>query len=100
MERVFFDLEMPLVKILAEMELAGVKLDIPLLREALGRLRGAAHRAGTGDLRLAGGEFNINSPQLGETLFVRMGLPTGKKTRGKTGFSTDISVPGRARRRA
>jgi DNA polymerase-1 len=93
MERLFFDLEMPLVAILAEMELSGVKLDIPLLEklsagfgEQLANLEREIHR-------LAGGEFNINSPkQLGETLFVRMGLPTGKKTKGKTGYSTDISV--------
>jgi DNA polymerase I len=93
MERLFFDLEMPLVKILAEIELAGVKLDIPLLEKLSAgfgeQLAGLEREI----FRLAGGEFNINSPkQLGETLFVRMGLPTGKKTKGKTGFSTDISV--------
>ena len=93
MERLFFDLEMPLVKILAEMELAGVKLDIPLLRKLSDGFGEQLTALELEIFRLAGGEFNINSPkQLGETLFVRMGLPTGKKTRGKTGFSTDISV--------
>ncbi len=93
MERLFYEVEMPLVKILAEMELAGVKLDLKLLRELS---EGFGEQLGTLEqeiYRLAGSEFNINSPkQLGETLFVRMGLPTGKKTKGKTGFSTDISV--------
>jgi DNA polymerase I len=93
MERLFFEVEMPLVKILAEMELAGVKLDLKLLRElsaGFGRQLAELER----DIyRLAGTEFNINSPkQLGETLFVQLGLPTGKKTKGKTGFSTDVSV--------
>ena len=93
MERLFFDLEMPLVKILAEMELAGVKLDIPLLRKLSDGFGEQLAALELEIFRLAGGEFNINSPkQLGETLFVRMGLQTGKKTRGKTGFSTDISV--------
>ena len=93
MERLFFDLEMPLVKILAEMELAGVKLDIPLLEKLSAGFGEQLSALELEIFRLAGGEFNINSPkQLGETLFVRMGLPTGKKTKGKTGFSTDISV--------
>ncbi|MCM2356879.1 MAG: DNA polymerase I [Geobacteraceae bacterium] len=93
MERLFFEVEMPLVKILAEMELAGVKLDLKLLRklsDGFGEQLALLERE---IYRLAGGEFNINSPkQLGEALFVRMGLPTGKKTKGKSGFSTDISV--------
>jgi DNA polymerase-1 len=91
MERLFFDLEMPLVTILAEMELTGVCLDL----ELLGRLS-----TGFGEqlsllereiYTLAGGEFNINSPkQLGEVLFVRLGLPSGKKTKGKTALSTNV----------
>jgi DNA polymerase I len=93
MERLFNDVEMPLVKILAEMELAGVKLDLTLLRELSEGFEGQLTRLEQEIYRLAGSEFNINSPkQLGETLFVRMGLPAGKKTKGKTGFSTDISV--------
>jgi DNA polymerase-1 len=93
MTRLFHDVEMPLVKILAEIELTGVKLDIRLLHELSAgfgeQLAGLEQEI----YRLAGSEFNINSPkQLGETLFVRMGLPSGKKTKGKTGFSTDISV--------
>jgi len=91
MERLFAEVEMPLVPILAEMELAGVKLDLQLLRrlsgrfgEELGRLEGEIHR-------LAGTDFNINSPkQLGEVLFERLKLPVGKKTKGKTGWSTNI----------
>jgi DNA polymerase-1 len=91
MERLFHEVEMPLVTILAEMELAGVKLDL----ELLGRLS-ASFGAQLAQLEreiydLAGGEFNINSPkQLGEVLFVRLGLPSGKKTKGKTALSTNV----------
>ncbi len=91
MDRLLFDLEMPLVPILAEMELAGVRLDLPLLAEL-----SAGLGAQLADLEreihiLAGGEFNVNSPkQLGEVLFERLKLPVGKKTKGKTGWSTNV----------
>ena len=91
MEKLFFELEMPLVKILAEMELAGVKLDLPLLRELSDGFGEQLVLLEREICRLADCEFNINSPkQLGETLFVKMGLQTGKKTKGKSGFSTDL----------
>jgi DNA polymerase I len=91
MEKLFFEIEMPLMEILARMELCGVKLDLQLMKELSARfgkqlceLEGQIHE-------LAGGPFNINSPkQLGEMLFVRMGLSTGKKTKGKTGYSTNV----------
>lgn len=91
MERLFFDVEMPLVPILAEMELAGVKLDLELLGELsagfgkqLAELEGMV-------MGLAPEPFNINSPkQLGEVLFEKLKLPTGKKTKTKTGWSTNV----------
>ncbi|GFE57640.1 DNA polymerase I [Geobacter sp. AOG1] len=91
LEGLFFELEMPLVMILAEMELAGVKLDLPLLARLsagfgtqMGELEGRIHA-------LAPGPFNINSPkQLGEVLFEQLKLPTGKKTKTKTGWSTNV----------
>ncbi|QSV46252.1 DNA polymerase I [Geobacter benzoatilyticus] len=91
MERLFFDVEMPLVQILAEMELAGVKLDLELLGELsagfgkqLAELEGMV-------MGLAPEPFNINSPkQLGEMLFEKLKLPTGKKTKTKTGWSTNV----------
>ena len=91
MEELLFATEMPLLEILAEMELTGVKLDLPLMRElsaGFGRelidLESRIHE-------LTGGPFNINSPkQLGEMLFERLGLAVGKKTKGKTGWSTNV----------
>jgi DNA polymerase-1 len=91
MEELFFELEMPLVKILAEMELAGVLLDLPLLRKLSDGFGEQLSGLERDIFRLAGTEFNINSPkQLGEVLFERMQLPVGKKTRTKSGWSTNV----------
>ena len=93
LEPLFHNIEMPLVAILAEMEDHGVLLDTQLLA---GLSTDFASRLAELEKRifdLAGGPFNINSPkQMGEVLFERMGLKTGKKTRGKTGWSTDNEV--------
>ena len=83
--------EMPLCRVLAEMELAGCRVDARALA-AFGEL--LSDRAGEIQQRIydmAGEEFNINSPkQLGGILFDKLGLPHGKKT--KTGWSTNADV--------
>ena len=83
--------EMPLCRVLAEMELAGCRVDGQALT-AFGELlatRIAELEQSVYDL--AGEKFNINSPkQLGEILFGKLGLPHGKKT--KTGWSTNAEV--------
>jgi len=93
MEKLFHEIEMPLVTILCEMERHGVLLDTRLLADLSTdfslKLKGLEERIFT----LANGPFNLNSPkQMGEVLFERMGLQSGKKTKGKTGFSTDNEV--------
>jgi DNA polymerase-1 len=91
MDSLFFELEMPLVKILAEMEMQGVRLDLELLRELSGLFSGQLAALEREIFASAGCEFNINSPkQLGEVLFDRLKLPAGRKT--KTGWSTDMDV--------
>ena len=91
MERLFFELEMPLVKIIAEMELYGVKLDLPLLQRLSDGFGSQLASLEHDIFALASGEFNINSPkQLGEVLFERLQLPAGKKTKTKTGWSTNV----------
>ncbi len=93
MERLYFDLEMPLVKILAEMELYGVKVDLPLLKELSDGFSAQLASLEKDIFSQAGCEFNINSPkQLGDVLFGKLGLPSGKKTKTKTGWSTDMDV--------
>jgi DNA polymerase-1 len=93
MEDLFHTIEMPLVPILAEMENQGVLLDTRLLAglstDFSARLAELEGRI----FALAAGPFNLNSPkQMGEVLFERMNLQSGKKTKGKTGLSTDNEV--------
>ncbi len=91
LETLYRDLEMPLVKVLAEMEFNGIRVDAEYLgrmsvefTKEIERLRGEIHE-------MAGETFNIDSPkQLGDVMFNRMGLPVIK--RSKTGPSTDADV--------
>ena len=88
LESVFRDIELPLIPILAEMEMTGIRIDTQYLKqlskelaERLNGLTGKIHD-------LAGEKFNINSPkQLSTILFEKQKLPPGKKT--KTGYSTN-----------
>jgi DNA polymerase-1 len=87
----FNDIELPLVKVLARMEIKGVKVDVErldlLARGFSERLEVSAEKIH----HMAGESFNINSPQqLGRILFDKLGLPIGKKT--KTGYSTAMEV--------
>ena len=84
-------LELPLSKVLAEMELSGIVVEKDVLADIDRELAGLENTLTAEIYQLAGREFNINSPkQLGEILFVDMGIPPVKKT--KTGFSTDVEV--------
>ncbi|MBF0215254.1 MAG: DNA polymerase I, partial [Magnetococcales bacterium] len=90
-ERLYRTIELPLIPVLGEMELAGALVD----REALQTLSDTFNaRRGvlTEQIYAVSGEpFNINSTQqLGEILFGKMGIKGGKRT--KTGFSTDVDV--------
>lgn len=91
LDDLFFSLEMPLVPVLGDMELAGVRLDTAHFEALSTRYAKALGEAETKIYAEAGGEFNIASPkQVAETLFTKMGIKPTKKT--KTGFSTDESV--------
>ena len=91
LEKLYADIELPLVEVLATMEQNGIYIN----REELDK-KGAELEARLKALQediyvLAGTEFNINSPkQLGEVLFERLELPPVKKT--KTGYSTNAEV--------
>ena len=91
LEKLYSEMELPLCRVLAEMEAAGVLVDADALHRFGDMLR-ARIAACEGEIyRYAGTEFNINSPkQLGEVLFERLQLPAGKKT--KTGYSTNVEV--------
>ena len=87
----FETIEMPLIKILGEMELAGIHLDSAALDSYNKDLQKEISAAEKEIYAEVGHEFNIASPkQLQEVLFTERGLPHGKKT--KTGYSTDTSV--------
>jgi DNA polymerase-1 len=90
---VFETMELPLVEVLACMELAGVKIDTALLAE-MSRDMQRQIEAVTREIHaLAGGEFNLNSPpQLREVLFDRLGLKSGKKTAKTRAASTAEEV--------
>ena len=91
LERLFREVELPLVRVLAQMEAAGVKMDPYRLGEITARLRDRVDELHDEIIRLAGIEFTVASPQqLAEVLFGRLGLEPGKK--GKTGYSTDARV--------
>lgn len=85
------DVETPLVRVLFDMERAGIKVEPETLRSFGDRLRERQKQLETEIYSLTGEEFNINSPkQLGVILFEKLGLKAPKKT--KTGYSTDARV--------
>ncbi|OGW55163.1 MAG: DNA polymerase I [Nitrospirae bacterium RBG_13_43_8] len=91
LERVYFDIEMPLIHVLADMEEAGVKIDSEMLKHIAKELERELDAIQKRIYFLAGEEFNINSPkQLSIVLFQNLGFQPTKKT--KTGFSTELSV--------
>ena len=83
--------EMPLIPVLSLMERKGIKIDVSYFKNYSSELEKELAKIEKSIYEEAGEEFNINSPkQLGDILFVKMNLPSGKKT--KTGYSTDVMV--------
>ena len=90
-EELYKSLELPLVRVLADMELNGIKVDKDELEKMSKELAEKIDVLQKDITQMAGEEFNINSPkQLGVVLFERLALPVQKKT--KTGYSTDAEV--------
>jgi DNA polymerase-1 len=91
LEKLFIEIEMPLMEVLADMERVGVKINADFLKHMSEKLGSEMRRIEKTIYELAGTEFNINSPkQLAEILFVKLNLTPTKKT--KTGFSTNMDV--------
>ena len=87
----FYDMEMPLIYVLADMEKYGIKVDKAALLAYQKRLGESLDGMEEEIYTLAGEKFNLNSPkQLGVILFEKLGLKGGKKT--KTGYSTAADV--------
>ena len=87
----FQEIELPLTRVLIEMESAGIYLDCYRLGEITGKIQDQMEGLETCIYELAGEKFNLGSPQqLGRVLFERLGLPRQRKT--KTGYSTDAKT--------
>lgn len=88
---IFDKLESRLIPVLAQMEETGIKIDKKYFGEFQNELEEKINMLQNEIYELAGEEFNIDSPQqLGEVLFEKLQIPSGKKT--KTGYSTNVEV--------
>ena len=93
MDRLYEEIERPLIALLARMEILGVRVDPKVLRAMSGELEGEIGRLEKQIHELAGCVFNINSPrQLGDVLFHKLGLQAGRRTKVTKGFSTSIDI--------
>ncbi|MCM1577313.1 MAG: DNA polymerase I [Ruminococcus sp.] len=93
MDMLYHEVELPLTEVLASMEHEGVQPDTDGIRAFGNGLIGEIEGLEQQIYFRAGHEFNISSPkQLGVVLFEEMGLPHGKKTKTKTGYSTGADV--------
>lgn len=91
MDRLFYEIEMPLIFTLFDMELAGIRIEADALKEYGDSLGTRIVELEQEIYELAGEKFNINSPkQLGVILFDKLNMPHAKKT--KTGYSTAADV--------
>lgn len=91
MEKLMFDIELPLAEVLASMQHIGFRVDSDRLAQYGAQLGERISLLEEQIYNLAGEKFNINSPkQLGQLLFEKMNIPGGKKT--KTGYSTDADA--------
>lgn len=85
------NIELPVTRILGEMEFAGTEIDLDVLKEMDTAFDETIEKLANDIYRISGTTFNISSPkQLGQVLFVDLGLKGGKKT--KTGYSTSQDV--------
>ena len=93
LEKLMEEIEMPLIPVLKKMETTGICVDtqrLGELSESFGKQLDALEKS---IYATAGEEFNIkSSQQLGHVLFEKLNLPTKKKTKKKTGYSTDVAV--------
>ncbi|HNX32622.1 MAG TPA: DNA polymerase I [Holophaga sp.] len=93
LRRLYEEVDLPLVEVLADLELAGVRLDVEALAAIARDFRGKRDAAEARVLELAGEAFNLNSPaQLGKILYDKLGLPVIKRTDKTKAPATDEEV--------
>ncbi|HVP35618.1 MAG TPA: DNA polymerase I [Terriglobales bacterium] len=93
LEKLFYEVELPLIQVLAEMEMTGVSINVNYLKELSSQMEIELTKLAKQIYKLAGKEFNINSPQqLSKVLFEDLRLTPLRKTAKKTLSSTDFGV--------
>ncbi len=93
LQKLYDEIELPLVSVLADMERQGVRIDTDLFARMSAEMEQEVQRLTGRIYELAGQEFNINSPkQLGEILFDRLNIPALKKTKKSKSYSTGVEV--------
>jgi DNA polymerase-1 len=93
LERLYRDLEEPLLLVLARMEWNGIRVDVPYLKELAADWQRDLERIQQQVHEMAGEEFNLNSPkQLRDLLFGKLGLKPGRKTEKERSYSTGMDV--------
>lgn len=93
LDDLFHDVEMPLISALVDMEIAGIAVDEGRLKTISKDFEGKLAQIEENIYTIAGERFNIQSPQqMGHILFDKLGLSLQKKTKKKTGYSTDVEV--------
>src|SRR5690606_444017 len=94
-QRIFAEIEMPVVRVLSDMEMAGIKLDTNFLAEMGAELNKELERIGTEVYHQVGEEFNLSSPQqLAHMLFDRLKLPppAGVRKTASGAYSTSADI--------
>lgn len=92
LQKLYAEVELPLVKVLAKMEAAGIRAEVATLQELNEEFSAIEGACAARIYELAGKSFNINSPkQLGEVLFEDMGIEEQKK-KTKTGYATGVEI--------
>ena len=93
LDRLMDDIELPLIKVLADMEWTGVRVNVGVLSELSEKFTGKLHSMEARAYELAGGKFNISSPtQVGEVLFDRLKLDSNAKKTKRGAYSTTEEV--------
>jgi DNA polymerase-1 len=93
LEKVYQEIESPLVDVLAEMECNGVRIDTAALQQMSQEMEKQIEILAGEIYRVAGTEFNMNSPrQLGEILFEKLNLPAPKKLKKSGQYSTSVEI--------
>ena len=93
LDRLYREIEQPLIEVLADMERTGVRIDPRVLGDLSRELSADRERLEKKIFEIVGSEFNLNSPrQLGQVLFEKMNLPSSRMTRITKGYSTSFDV--------